>query len=252
MPVPSDPGTDPVARAHRGLRRGLGWLGFALPSLLLVLPAPLGLEVGAYRGSISEHYYAPNLGALFVGALWAIGSFLVYYRGHPPERPAYILPVLCNPAGEWLVRHVSDRLVTTLAGIGALGTAMVPTEPETGPCAPTLCSEGLHLAFAAVFFLASAYMTLVQFTQSREPPARWAAGKRRSNRIYIGCGAVMLASMALIAVHLALWPLPIPGHPVFLLEAVAVWAFALAWLVKGDAAEPVTRRLRQVLAARRS
>lgn len=245
------PPLDPVARAYKGLRQALGWFGMALPTLLIALPVPLGIDVTAYRSSISAHYFAPNLGALFSGTLCAIGVFLVYYPGHPPQDRVWMIRPLRNRLGEWLRRLLTDSRVTTLAGLGAIGTALVPTvvgdrcrgglgEAGTG----ALCSEGLHLVCASLFLGALAYMSLVQFTQSDRPPETWTREKRLSNLTYTICGSVMVLCLALIVLHYALDKgLPFPSHPVFLLEAVAVWAFAFSWLVKGDAVTDALRRM---------
>lgn len=227
---------DPVARSHMRLRQALGWIGLLLPVLLMVLPGVIRVDTTLYASSISAHYFAPNLGALFVGALWAIGWFLIYYPGHSrAEQPVYALPPLRGPLGERVRQTLTDARVTTLAGLGAIGTATVPTVLDAQPavCSAVRCSETVHLLFAGVFLGALAYMALFQFTQSDTAPEAWDAEKRWSNRLYVACGLVMVACLVLILVESAA-PLPWPENPVFLLEAVAVWAFACAWLVKGD------------------
>lgn len=249
--MPSPRPLDPVARAYKGLRQALGWMGMALPTLLIVLPVVLGLDTADYRTSISAHYFAPNLGALFAGTLCAIGVFLIYYPGHPPQPKVWMVRPLRNALGEWLRKHLTDNRVTTLAGLGAIGTALVPTSLD-GRCKPAfgapgpgaLCFEHLHLVFAAVFLGGLAYMSLAQFTQSDQPPGERDREKRLSNLTYIACGLVMVACLLLIVLHYSpAGPLTFPAHPVFLLEAVAVWAFAFSWLVKGDAVTDAVRAM---------
>lgn len=242
---------DAVARAYKGLRQALGWMGLALPTLLLVLPGFLSVPNEPYRSSISAHYFAPNLGALFAGTLCAIGVFLIYYPGHPPQPKVWMIRPLRNRLGEALRHRLTDNVVTTIAGVSAIGTALVPTTLD-GRCqvvppvagAETWCSEHAHLVFAGLFLGALAYMALVQFTQSDEPPEMWDREKKLSNLVYEVCGSVMVVCLVLILVHYSgFGPLTFTAHPVFLLEALAVWAFAFSWLVKGDAVTDAVRRV---------
>lgn len=247
MPEPRPP--DPVARAYKSLRQALGWIGMALPTLLLGLPGLLGLPTADYRSSISAHYFAPNLGALFAGTLCAIGVFLIYYPGHAPQPQAWMIRPLRNRLGEWLRRHLTDNRVTSAAGLGAIGTALVPTSlagrcRDAQPAGEMLCSVSAHGVFAGLFLGALAWMALVQFTQSDQPPEDWSREKRLSNWTYIVCGSVITACLLLILAHYAGADLAFLGqHPVFILEAVAVWAFAFSWLVKGDAVTDAVQRM---------
>jgi hypothetical protein len=245
MPAPAPrKAPDPVAESHRGLRRALGWIGAGLPVALLALPALLGIDTTAFHGSLSAHYHAPNVGAVFVGALAAIGVFLLYYRGYPVNQVGWCLPILRGPLGRAFLRHATDSRVTTIAGGGAIGTALVPVTIP-GACGPALCSDVAHAIFAGTFFLAVTVLVLCLFTLSDRDPATWERGKRRDNAVYIGCGITMAACVALIGLGtLAEVPLPFLGdHPVYWLETIAIWAFALAWLRKGRALEPVFRAL---------
>lgn len=231
MPPPAQP-DDPLKEALLRQRTALGILGGALPVLLVVLSLWLGAP--DLRSSISMHVWQPNTGALFAGAMTAIGIFLLYYRGYPRSPSDHMMP----PFDTMFWRRMTDASLTSVAGIGALGLAMVPVCPDAA--APGLaCSTTVHQGATALFFAALTVMALVQFTRSDVPPALQTAGKRLRTRIFVACGLVMALCLVAIVV-LSLVPAVrgarILGFgPVFWLEALAVWAFAAAWLVKGEA-----------------
>ena len=65
------------------------------------------------------------------------------------------------------------------------------------------------------------------------------ARKRKRNRIYRICGYVMSLCVVLMILYTVLPDSVVspftPGKPIFWLEAVAVVAFGISWLVKGEA-----------------
>ena len=167
---------------------------------------------------------------IFVGTLSAIAVFLWSYEGYRPQ------------PGEWL----SDLMAARTASLGALAVALSPTMPEGGPvlCTLSQCLLGdraaslIHLAGAFVFFGALAAFCLVLFVRGNGADAE----KRAANRLYRACGWTIAAALTGIA---ALFFLPdhitaplMPLRPVFWLETLATLAFALSWLVKGDALTP--------------
>jgi len=66
--------------SYLSLREAVGILGFSLP-IVLVLGNLLIFHSKAIEDSISNYYYTGMRG-VFVGTLWAIGVFLVSYRGY--------------------------------------------------------------------------------------------------------------------------------------------------------------------------
>ena len=96
-----------------------------------------------------------------------------------------------------------------------------------------------EVMFFAAFFGALAVFCLVLFVRGSEGSTEKAA----SNRIYRVCGWTIVGSMAAIGL-LMVAPDPlqarlVPLRPVFWLETLATVAFAVSWLVKGDALRPV-------------
>ena len=65
--------------SHKLLRRFIGYFGFSLPILMLLV----GNSDGFFNAlpSISDYYYT-NARDFFVGLLWAIGIFLITYKGY--------------------------------------------------------------------------------------------------------------------------------------------------------------------------
>ena len=220
--------------AMNRLRRAIGLIGLALPVLLLLGVLVFGVPM---QNSISEFFFTP-LRDLFVLTLAGIGVFLINYYGHDPR------------AGEIL----TDWGVSTAAGVTALGVALVPTFCGPEACyAPLTFFDGLigsdtlqsalHFGAAGIFLVALALMCLRLFTRSdTDRPGRH---KIRRNRLYRTCGWTILAMVAALLVFKLLlrdlgqrWDAG--WHFTFWAESVAVWAFGIAWLVKGEA---LSRRL---------
>ncbi|MFB6892865.1 DUF998 domain-containing protein [Kitasatospora sp. NPDC056327] len=207
---PADPRAQDV-RTVRRLRLGIGVLGFLLP---IVLPVGNSLTSAriALLSSMSASYYT-DMRNVFVGGLCAIGVFLICYRHDSRE----------------------DRL-SSVAGVLAIGVALLPTEPPASVVAHPGGLETtvgmLHLACAAGLFGVLAYFCLRLFADSPD-----AGGRRPArDRVYLVCGWVIVAGVVTVAVagllHLARdWPLTLP----YLGEAVSVFAFGVAWLVKSEA-----------------
>ncbi len=103
-----------MVRSHLSMRRWIGTLGVLLPVVLL-------LSSDWVPKATISHYYASSvfwIPGYFVGSLCAFGVFLYCYRGHTingtrPTRP---------------LRWLSDDWATTVAGLSAIATAIVPRD----------------------------------------------------------------------------------------------------------------------------
>jgi hypothetical protein len=95
----------------------------------------------------------------------------------------------------------------------------------------------VHFVCAAAFFATLIYFCLALFTKTnpRKKPTR---RKLQRNRIYRGCGYAMAACIGLTFVFLLL-PAGAQASlaaydPIYWLEALAILAFGLSWVVKGE------------------
>lgn len=188
------------------LRRGVGMIGISLPFVLLL--GKLLIDGPGLPGSISAYYYT-SMRDVLVGLLFAQGTFLLSYRY---ER--------------------SDTIAAALAGIGVIGVALFPTQPPD----PTPVDDvvGLvHVVFAATFFLSTAYISYFLFTLSDGTPT---PRKLQRNVVYRVSGIVIVVCLVLQIVADNVLPRAVIDayHPVYWLETVAVVAFGLSWLIKGE------------------
>jgi hypothetical protein len=198
-----------LVHSYLFLRRAIGLIGLALP-FVLILGKQL-VQGGDLVGSLSGYYYT-DLRDVLVGAMCAVGVFLLAYYGHDRI----------------------DNLASSVAGLGAIGLALLPTTPDHDVTAWDRTSGVLHWVFAAVFFLSLAYFCLRLFPHDGEQPPG-------TGVVYRVCGVVILACLVLIAATKAFGLLP-ALLPALWLESVAVWAFGVAWLVKGQTLEPKSVR----------
>jgi hypothetical protein len=200
------------------LRIAIGLLGMVLPAIVLAIH-------GKLLSSISHYYYTPG-GIFYIGILFAMSLILVTYEGHSPsEKEKY-----------------SDNQVTSLAGICAMIMVIVPAKCM-GAGDVSLCFNlnsylfghndlflrNIHNISTGIFIFLLGWMCVKKFSSNKEKPMH--------NRFYKGCGYIVWLCIASLTILFAIedrfdlnkyvW-----GYT-FYLETIAIWAFALAWLVKG-------------------
>lgn len=194
---------DQLVISYLILRRAVGVLGVLFPLILAFGAWALGSSTGI-EDSISD-YYDTIMRGVFVGVLFAIGIFLFSYTGY--ER--------------------SDNIAGDLACVFALGVALFPVSSSTGAV------RAVHFSSAMALFLTLSFFSLYLFTKTGGNPT---PQKKYRNRVYVVSGVIMLVCIALIAVYFAF--LEDTGiadiKPVFWLESLALWAFGVAWFVKGE------------------
>ena len=193
------------------LRKAVGIIGIALPFVLAF--GKILLDGPGIQSSVSSYYYTV-MRDVFVGSLCAIAVFLLSYRGY--ER--------------------KDDIAGDLACVFAIGVALFPVAPDMNPTPRDKVVGGLHLLFAASFFLTLAFFSLALFRKT-DPTKRPTRKKLQRNVVYTICGYTILACIALIAI-VTLLPSDTPVKrlaPVFWLESIAVVAFGISWLTKGEA-----------------
>ncbi|MBI3563490.1 MAG: DUF998 domain-containing protein [Gammaproteobacteria bacterium] len=197
--------------SYLGLRKAIGIIGISLPFVLVI--GKRIMDGPGMLPSISGYYYT-TMRNVFVGSLFAIGVFLLSYRG--PER--------------------KDDVAGNLACLFAIGVAIFPIMPDGGTARLSLVVGYLHLAFAILLFLTLAYFSLFLFRKT-DATKEMTARKRHRNAIYLTCGITILGSIILLLIYLLFlrYIVPYKLEPIFWLESFAIFAFGVSWLTKGEA-----------------
>lgn len=195
------------------LRTAIGVLGTALP--FVVSLGALVLFRTGIQSSLSAYYYT-GMRDVLVGTFWAIGFFLLSYKGY--ER--------------------ADDIAGNLGCLFAVGISLFPTAPDFAPSSAARLIGYIHFAFAALFFLTLIYFSLFLFTKThpRKSPSR---RKLQRNIVYKACGYAMCVCLLLIFVYTVLPKeaayVFLVFNPIYWLEAIAIVAFGVSWLTKGQA-----------------
>ncbi len=212
---------NPAVLSYYAMRRAVGLIALSLPMVLAcgnllislfgpahALPSPL------IERSISDYYHTPMHDYL-VGSLCAIAAFLVCSRGY----------------------DLADEITGYLAGLFTFGVAIFPSvDPGIARYTALEIEIGfIHTGFAALMFLVLAFFCLVLFRRSA-PHAPVTRRKRHRNRIYAACGLTIIACMfSMIVITLNAWMRAMrPSGLLFWCESLALAAFGVAWLTKGE------------------
>jgi hypothetical protein len=198
--------TNQDADSYRRLRMAIGILGILLPWAVWLMAALLFRQ--PRQPSISAFYYT-GARDLFVGMLWAIGFFMLFYKG-----PQQI-----------------DAWVSRFAGVCAVCVTLLPTAPNHDATVLQKTIETRHLCFAAAFFVLITIMVLCLFTKADKTK------NRCRFLVYVLCGTTM--ALCIIVMGVQAWAFPESkvawmAHGItFVLETISIEAFGIAWLVKG-------------------
>lgn len=186
---------------------------------------PIIVRTGAYifeniysTDSISAYYYT-GMRDVLTATLVLVGALLACYRSEV-----------------WY-----DNVIAIVAGLAAIGIGLFPMDPTYAAeiilkypgiigdqCYLNRGLLGYHFIFVTIFFSLSFY--LVYFSFSAFTPKNPTKQKLIRNKFYKACGMVMLISFLAIGYIAA----TTKGGSIFWPESVAVGAFAIAWLVKGQ------------------
>ncbi len=159
--------------------------------------------------------------------LVALALFLFTYRGYQNKY-------------EW-----ADRFAAKTGSVAALGVAFFPTAPPASVPALlwwTPTTGVVHHVSAFVLFAVFGVFSLWLFriTPSEEPQAD---GKGTRNNIYLLCGVVIVACIIYAGIA------GLQGRSIFWPESIALFAFAVSWLVKGYALRSAVSVARSLLSA---
>lgn len=203
--------SNPSLISYYTLRKAIGWLGITLPAVLIIGNALAG-DCSIIQQSVSQYYHTV-MRDVFVGILCAVALFLFSYKGY--DR--------------------GDKISTSLAGLFALGVALSPTNYDLSGCElyhrpDNTLRNVIHLVSATLFFSTLAYIAVFRFTKSS---GEMTEQKKIRNKIYIVCGIVIAAAIILIPVAYSIESIS-KLKPMFWLEWIALIAFGISWLVKGE------------------
>ena len=211
------------------LRNLIGLSGLLLPLLLIITTNRTATDRWI-EPTISDYYYSSN-GDVLVVSLSILGVFLITYKGYT-----------------W-----RENALTTLAAIGGLGVAFSPTATINANSfsihairntVPTILGIEKHFLFAALFFISIAIICLKYFPRTNKNHLTDAQGnmtqKAKRNVVYKFCGWTIVLCVALLGIYAISKPVPILSRfpVVFVLETIAIEAFGIAWITKGETLWP--------------
>ena len=196
-------------------KRILGLLGFFL------VPCAIGFGLLGDNSeitnpkwwySISMTYYA-NSNICMIGVLFSMSVMFLSYIGY----------------------NATDKILTTIAGVSALGIVVFPCGYDDISTTGLLgldceTSFKVHCAFACTMFVTFAILVGYNFTRSGEG-GNMTREKAIRNKIYYICAAVILVFMVNQVISACCG---FPGYWTLINEAVMLWAFSFAWLVKAE------------------
>ena len=219
-------GDKPRDLSQQTHRRLIGVLGFLLP---ILLPLVAGLRPTAplprwtLLDSVSAYYYTGAVGIL-VGVLFALSLFLFSYPGYE--------------------NVIADRVVGCVGGAAALGVALFPTTAPKGLCPLPWWNPALrtvHYVSAVILFVSFILFAVWLFRKSNVPKGQKRPPEKRwRDRVCLTCGLLIIASVLWAASSL------ITHAPIFYPKAIAIFAFAISWLVKGELYQPALSAMRQL------
>jgi len=198
---------------YNSLRFGMFAIAAAAP-IAIVLWGFL-FHVG-WLNSISAYYFAPTADkwvysayptrVLFVGILFALGSFLYLYRGFSTR----------------------ENVALNAAGACALGVAVFPMYREVDYLP---FSNILHFSFAILLFICMAYTAIF----CHEDTLRFVAdaNRRKHYKVVYHLIGLFMGLFPLVGLVMAALFGAMQRH-VFWIEAAGIWAFAAYWFTKSQ------------------
>jgi hypothetical protein len=218
-PPPATPAAARYLRSYLRLRTFVGALAVAVPFAVVLLDG-FGLDGSPFpRTSLSAYYYSGTR-ELFVGALSAIGVFLITYKVAERNR---------------------DNTLSWFAGLAIIVVALCPTDRPSRCVGLTPLQDrfgeslvaGVHFGAAGVFILSLAVLSydFGKREGKRTPPPGQRLPPKFWKAYHQLCAGIIMAALGwCAATAFTGWG---PSRSLLYGEAVAVWAFGASWLWKG-------------------
>ncbi|MBO7597813.1 MAG: hypothetical protein J6T70_12300 [Bacteroidales bacterium] len=196
-------------------KRILGLLGFFLAPCAIgfgLLGDNSAIIDPKWWYSISMTYYA-NSQICMIGVLFSMAVMFLSYIGY----------------------NTSDKVLTIISGISAMGIIVFPCGHEGIEITGLLgleCGTSfiIHCTFASLMFISFAIMVGYNFTQTKGGD-NMTPEKQLRNKIYYTCAGIIGVFM-LNQVIASIFGFP--GYWTLINEAIMLWAFSFAWLVKAE------------------
>ena len=219
-PAPSPPTpTERESEIYRNISATYHKLRLGMATLAIVFPIALwlGADPPVLQSSLSAYYhYADPAGSpygggdmrnVFVGVLWAIGFFLILYKGYSPR----------------------ENWALNFAGLGAIMVSLFPTNWPPNPAESWIGK--VHFGSAALFFVLIAYVCVFRSSDTLKLMKDEAA-RRPFRRWYNLLGGLMIALPATVFVLHLLDTDRTGSKAIWFIEALGIWVFGSFWIVK--------------------
>jgi hypothetical protein len=200
-----------IVSTYNSLRFGMVVIAVATPIIVVVWPKIFGVD---WQDSISAYYFAPAGyeqiysiypgRVLFVGVLFALGSFLYLYKGFSRR----------------------EDIALNFAGAFAVGVAMCPMYAQMGYIP---LSNYMHFTFAVLLFICMAYTAIF----CHDETLKWIEDPIHRERYRVAYYVIgwFMALFPLVGLLLAVSFEAVQRH-VYWIEAAGIWAFAAYWFTK--------------------
>lgn len=209
---------NPQLISYLTLRKTVGILAILFPVIIVVGSLIFG-GCDEIQSNLSTYYHT-RMRNVYVGILSAIALFLFAYNGYDRI----------------------DAIAGNIACVFALLIAFFPTSVTESmtPCilAPyeNEISSSIHFFSAGGFFIVLAYFSIFLFTKKEPKPTKM---KLKRNKLYRICGYIILCCIFIMALYYALLKFNYGRDiqkldPILWLETLALWAFGVSWMVKGN------------------
>ena len=204
---------DHIFESYFNLRTGIAALAILFPLVLWLGGKLIGIEL---RESMSAYYLeidGKTMRDWFVGILWAIGVFLILYKGWERKQGG----------------GLNENWALNLAGLCAIGVAMFPTTLAVTPEEKREITLHGTLAFSLFLFMAYVCIFRARDTLGELNNEKL---RKRFKRIYVVLG------VAMVFTPFTAWCFAVVLHGLekhtFYVEWFGVWVFAFYWLVKSS------------------